>query len=88
MTISYDEDSDVLYVTFARSKSSVRYVETERGDVLRFCVDTNQIVGVTVVYFAYRSAKGERIDIPEIGVVTFSTAMADRIGSSHDNTVH
>ncbi len=82
MTFSYDEDSDVLYVTFARPNSGVRYVETERGDVLRFCEDTHQIVGITIMYFAYRSAKNEIIDIPEVGIVDFSPAMIARIEGS------
>ena len=88
MTFSYDEDSDVLYVTFARPKAGVRYVETSHGDVIRFCEDTNQIVGVTIMYFAYRSAQGETIEIPEVGVVAFSSAMAARIGGSHVRKDH
>lgn len=88
MTFSYDEESDVLYVTFARPKSGVRYVETERGDVIRFCEETNLIVGVTITYFAYRSAKGETIDIPEVGLVAFSPTMISRIGGVHGKQAH
>ncbi len=75
MTFSYDEDDDVLYVTFARPTSGVRYVETDRGDVIRFCKDTNEIVGLTVLFYADRSRRGEKIEFPEIGVVAFSAAM-------------
>ncbi len=75
MTFSYDEDDDVLYVTFAQPKSGVRYVETDRGDVLRFCESTNQIVGVTIMFFADRARRGEVIDVPEVGIVAFSTVM-------------
>jgi uncharacterized protein YuzE len=88
MTFSYDEDSDVLYVTFAQPKSGVRYLETKRGDVLRFCEETNQIVGVTIMYFAYRSAQGEKIEIPEVGFVSFSPAMTSLIGGAQGKSTH
>jgi uncharacterized protein YuzE len=80
MTFSYDEDDDVLYVTFAQPKNGVRYVETDRGDVLRFCESTNQIVGVTIMFFADRTRRGEVIDVPEVGIVAFSAGMHTLIG--------
>jgi uncharacterized protein YuzE len=70
MTFSYDEDDDVLYVTFAQPKNGVRYVETDRGDVLRFCESTNQIVGVTIMFFADRTRRGEVIDVFSAGMHT------------------
>jgi hypothetical protein len=53
----------------------VRYAETERGDVLRFCADTNEIVGITILFFSERAGRGEKIEIPEVGVIAFSSAM-------------
>jgi hypothetical protein len=90
VTFSFDEDDDVLYVTFATPKAGVRYVQTERGDILRFCTETNQIVGVTILFFAERSAKGEKIDIPEVGVVAFSSEMVALLGhrAATDKTTH
>jgi hypothetical protein len=89
VTFNFDEDDDVLYVTFATAKSGVRYVETERGDVLRFCVDTNQIIGVTILFFTERATKGESIEIPEVGIVAFSPAMTALISPkrSHDKAI-
>jgi len=83
MTFSYDEDSDVLYVTFAQPKRGVRYLETEHGDVLRLCQDTGQVVGVTIMYFAFR-AKSGTIDIPEIGELAFPAAMTALVAGTHD----
>lgn len=90
MTFSYDKDNDVLYVTFAHPKSGVRYVENQRGDVLRFCKETNQIIGVTIMFFADRAASGEYIEVPEIGIVAFSAVMAKVIGESesHGQATH
>jgi hypothetical protein len=82
MTFSYDEDDDVLNVTFDLECKNARYVETENGDIIRFSRETNQIVGVTVPFFAYRSHAGERIEIPEIGVVAFSYVMGELINHS------
>ncbi|HWZ50290.1 MAG TPA: DUF2283 domain-containing protein [Granulicella sp.] len=66
MTLSYDEDNDVLYVAFAHPEGGVRYVETERGDVLRYSNETNAIVGMTILFFADRSRRGETIEVPEV----------------------
>ena len=76
MTFDHDEDDDVLYVTFAPAKGT-RYVETEHGDIVRFDKETNQIVGMTVVFFAERTRGGEKIDVPEIAAVAFSSATAN-----------
>lgn len=88
MTFSYDEDADVLYVTFARPKAGVRYVETERGDVIRFCEETNQIVGVTILFFTERTKNGESINVPEVGVVAFSPIMAALVGGKPSVGAH
>jgi Protein of unknown function (DUF2283) len=66
MTLSYDEVNDVLYVTFAHPEGSVRHVETERGDVLRYSNATHEIVGVTILFFADRARRGEKIEVPEV----------------------
>jgi uncharacterized protein YuzE len=82
MKFSYDEDADVLYVTFGRPKSKVSFVQTKRGDVLRFCQETGQIVGVTILFFQERTENGETIDIPEVGTVGFSALMDSWIADS------
>jgi uncharacterized protein YuzE len=88
VTFNYDDDADVLYVTFARPEGRVLYTQTARGDVLRYCDQTGQIVGVTILFFMERSAKGERIEVPEVGIANFSPIMesilAGRSGLSNE----
>ena len=85
MTFDYDEDDDILYVTFSSPKGKVRYAENAKGDIIRYIAETNEIVGVTVMYLALRTRNGEKIEIPEIGVVAFSSVLA---GVLHKKVAH
>jgi len=76
MTFSYDDDADVVYVTFFRPQGKISYAQTKRGDVLRFDEMTGKIAGVTILFFIERSEKGETIEIPEVGSVDFSPMIA------------
>ncbi len=38
MTFSYDDDADVLYVTFVEHNGPVVYLENESGDILRIAL--------------------------------------------------
>ncbi len=72
MTLSYDREADVLYITFERlPNQSCVYVENENGDILRLNKHDGSIVGCTIPFFLKRSAKG-RLEIPEIGSVPFN----------------
>ena len=71
MTFSYDDDADVLYVTFVEHNGPVVYLENESGDILRIAEGTGNIVGCTIPYFMRRSRTGT-ITVPEIGVVPFN----------------
>lgn len=72
MTLSYDRDADVLYITFERlSNRSCVYVENDSGDILRLDKRDGQIVGCTIPFFLKRAAKG-KFEIPEISSVPFN----------------
>ena len=74
MTISYDHEADVLYITFERSaSSSYIYMENENGDVLRLDTDTKRVVGCTIPYFSTRT-DGVKITVPEVGEALFSVS--------------
>jgi uncharacterized protein YuzE len=69
MTLSYDKETDVLYITFQKSPGQrYRYVENENGDVLRLDSESNQVVGVTMPYFLKR-VKKNKLSIPEVSDV-------------------
>lgn len=72
MTLSYDKDADVLYVSFERLPGqSYLYVENINGDVLRLDKETRLVVGITIPFFARRSEENP-LSIPEIGPVPFN----------------
>lgn len=75
MTFNYDDDADVLYITFASPEGRIQYVQTRRGDVVRFSESTGQVVGVTIQFFMERTQRGEIIEVPEVGAVNFSSIM-------------
>ena len=72
MTLSYDKEADVLYVTFESLPArDVLYVENESGDVLRLDKTSKRVVGCTILAFSRRAAKGKVI-VPEVGPVPFN----------------
>jgi uncharacterized protein YuzE len=78
MTFSYDDDADVLYVTFEDYKGRATYIENTGGDILRVHPESGKILGVTIPFFLKRSAHGE-INVPEVGMVPFNTIMSSLI---------
>jgi len=76
MTFSYDNDADVLYVTFERSPHPALYIENENGDILRIDEQSGKIVGCTILFFLQR-AKAGTISVPEIGVVPFNQIVSN-----------
>lgn len=72
MKLSYDNDADVLYVTFESVTGDVSYVENTHGDVLRLDAATGKIIGCTIPFFLYRIQRDGEIRIPEIGLVPFN----------------
>jgi uncharacterized protein YuzE len=80
--ISYSEDADVLYLTFSEIRSGKAiYVEKENGDILRIDPATGMILGVTIQLFQYRLEHGEKIDVPEIGVIHFNQVITELLES-------
>jgi uncharacterized protein YuzE len=75
MKFSYDDDADVLYVTFGEYDGKAVYVENANGDILRVKPETDEILGVTIPFFLRRSSETE-IVIPEVGLAPFTTIMA------------
>jgi uncharacterized protein YuzE len=75
VTLSYDKDADVLYVTFERLPNEhCIYVENENGDVLRLNKETRKVVGCTIMAFSRRASP--RLNVPEIGAVPFNELAA------------
>ena len=71
MRFSYDDDADVLYVTFGdTAKGKIVYIENASGDILRMNEGTGEIVGCTIPFFLKRAQMGPII-VPEVGVVPF-----------------
>jgi uncharacterized protein YuzE len=87
MTFEYDDDADVLYLTFEDFEGKESYVENETGDVLRLEPGSGKILGVTIPFFLRRSERGV-IDIPEIGVVPFNTLARKLLDERKYGTKH
>ncbi len=72
MTLSYDKDADVLYVTFERlPRQSYVYVENENGDILLVDRKSKRVVGCTIPFFSKRAMK-RKVTVPEVGRVPFN----------------
>lgn len=67
MKLDYDKPADVLYITFAISKISARYVETERGQILRVNPRTGKVLSCAIPMFSRRISEGE-VAIPEVWI--------------------
>jgi hypothetical protein len=81
MTLSYDRNSDVLYVTFeVLPPRAYAYVENESGDILKIDRTSRRVVGCTIPFFQERAKRG-KIVIPEIGAVPFNE-VADQLLSA------
>jgi uncharacterized protein YuzE len=72
VTLSYDKEADVLYITFERLPDKAYiYVENESGDILRLNKQGGHVVGCTIPFFCKRVAEN-RLNVPEIGPVPFN----------------
>lgn len=87
MRISYSKDADVLYLTFGEQGKYATYIEKENGDILRIDPRSGKVLGVTIQLFLYRLKSGEKIEIPEIGPVSFNHAMMSLVESRHVKAV-
>ena len=89
MTFSYDDEADVLYLTFEDYKGRASYVENNSGDILRIHPESGKILGVTVPFFMKRSKRGD-ISIPEVGVVPFNSILTNLLHSrsKHEKNKH
>lgn len=63
LTISYDEDADVLYVAFGEPRAGVDE-EVEDGVYLRSLEDGSTVVGLTVVDFVRRFGHQRTLELP------------------------
>jgi uncharacterized protein YuzE len=79
MTLSYDKDADVLYVTFeGLPHQSYIYVENENGDVLRVDKKSKRVVGCTIPFFSKRTMK-RKVTVPEVGRVPSNESTKDLV---------
>jgi uncharacterized protein YuzE len=55
--LDYDEEADVLYLSFGKPREAKDSVEVEDGVVYRIADD--EIVGITIIDFKARTKKGK-----------------------------
>lgn len=55
-SFDYDEESDVMYITFGEPKSC-RTEEPESGLVIRYTPETNELNGFTIIDYSKRVNK-------------------------------
>lgn len=84
MTISYDSDEDIMEVTFSPPRGLIRYSESSTGDVLKFCRETNVIVGLTILFYEHRMKRDGKVDIPEVGFARLRTEVDDENTKRND----
>jgi hypothetical protein len=53
LSISYDKNFDILYISIGAPKEGIA-TELEEGDLLRFELSSNELVGITLMDFASR----------------------------------
>ena len=68
MRITYSKEVDMLSISLSPPTGRVATVENANGDLLRIDTITDAIIGVQIQLFMYRVGKGERIEVPEIGI--------------------
>ena len=73
MNFAYDDDADVLYVTFLTSPGPCRYYDTPSGAILRIVEATGQVASATIQFFSRRAEHGE-LDFPELENIGLSEA--------------
>jgi uncharacterized protein YuzE len=59
INIRYDEEADVLYISFGKPRSGIA-VELNDGDLVRVDPYSDQIVGITILDFKTRFMRGKR----------------------------
>jgi uncharacterized protein YuzE len=64
MNVDYDEDMDVLYISFGKPKAAI-CVEVNNGDLIRVDAYTDKILGITIVDFKKRYMESSTLDITE-----------------------
>ena len=64
LNIEYDSSADVLYISFGKPKPAV-CVEVNEGDLVRFDVYTDKIVGITIIDFKKKYMKSRRSNIKD-----------------------
>jgi len=53
--LDYDEEADVLYISFGKPKEAQDSIEIEDGIIYR--IADNEIVGITITHFKARTLK-------------------------------
>jgi len=53
--LDYDEEADVLYISFGKPKEAQDSIEIEDGIIYR--IADNEVVGITITHFKARTLK-------------------------------
>jgi uncharacterized protein YuzE len=61
---NYDEEADVLYISFGRPKKAIG-IEIDEGNVVRVDPFNESILGITIIDFNYRYGKTPGSSIQE-----------------------
>jgi uncharacterized protein YuzE len=56
LTMTYDRDADVLYCSFGEARAALS-IERDNGVVLRVDPESQEVVGITIIYFFKRFAE-------------------------------
>ncbi|KKM25883.1 hypothetical protein LCGC14_1590500 [marine sediment metagenome] len=60
VTIQYDRDRDILYMHFGKNRKAVSK-EIDDGVLLRVDPKTQEVVGITILYFSERKQEQKEI---------------------------
>ena len=55
ISLDYDEEADVLYISFGKTREAKDSIEVEDGIIYR--ITDNEIVGITIIDFKKRTKK-------------------------------
>ena len=76
LTLSYDKDADVLYMSFGAPQKAISE-ESEEGILIRRHPDTREVVGVTIIDFEKRFSSLQQLPITLEETLLFSKAYPD-----------
>jgi uncharacterized protein YuzE len=87
ISINYDKDADVLYISFGKARPAVS-IELEEGTLVRIDPFTQQIVGITIIDFAHKHMQKEKKNVKDTVTKIVPRILDDYKTYLKENQIH